>query len=221
MIRQGRVTVDGEPARIGQTIDPALERVEIDGIPLPLQPGLVYRLLNKPRGVVTTAADPQGRRTVLDLVPNEPRVFPAGRLDRDSEGLLLLTNDGELANLVMHPRFGVTKTYLARVQGRPRPQDVQRLMEGIDIGDDRPATAADIRIVARHEAETAVEIVMTEGRKREVRRMLDAIGYPVSRLVRIAIGPLQDRRLKPGEWRDLTIEEVRALYAAAGGSSDA
>ena len=193
----------------------ATARVSVDGIPLPVRPGLVYRLLNKPVGVVSTADDPQGRTTVVDLVEAPTRVYPVGRLDADSEGLLLLTNDGDLTERLTHPRYGVTKTYLARVEGVPARAALRTLVDGVEL-DDGPAHAVSARVVDTHGQEALVEIVMTEGRNREVRRLCDAVGHPVRRLVRTAIGPLRDRDLKPGEWRDLTVDEVRSLYGAAG-----
>lgn len=215
LIRQGRVTVDGEPAHLGQKIDPERARVEVDGTPLPVAPDLVYYLLNKPAGVISTVDDPGGRPAVVDLVPSDVRVYPVGRLDADSEGLLLLTNDGDLTHLLTHPRHEVPKTYLARVAGSPGSRAVRRLERGVDL-EDGPARAWRARVVDRGRHETLVEVVMGEGRKREVRRMFDALGHPVRRLVRTAIGPLRDPDLGPGEWRRLTSEEVRSLYRAAG-----
>ena len=215
MIKAGRVTVDGEPAHLGQKIDPVLAHVEVDGVPLPLRPGLVYYLVNKPPGVVSTTDDPHGRTTVVNLVPTGTRVYPVGRLDADSEGLLLITNDGDLTELVTHPRFGITKTYLARVQGHPGRSVMRQLTDGVEL-DDGPARAVSARPIDRIGDESLVELVMGEGRKREVRRLLEAVGHPVRRLVRTAIGPLRDRDLTPGEWRNLSIDEVRRLYAAAG-----
>ncbi len=215
MIAAGRVTVDGVAATVGQKADPGTARIEVDGVPLPVRPGLVYYLLNKPQGVASTTADPHARRVVTDLVPAEPRVFPVGRLDQDSEGLMLLSNDGELANVVTHPRFGVEKTYLARVEGTPHRGALRRLVAGVDL-DDGPAAAIRARLVDSFGDEALVEVVMGEGRKREVRRMLDAVGHPVRRLVRTAIGPVTDSDLRPGRWRLLTVAEVRALYAAGG-----
>lgn len=188
--------------------------VRVDGIPLPVKPDQIYVLLNKPIGVVSTADDPQGRTTVVDLVGLDDRLYPVGRLDADSEGLLVLTNDGALTALVTHPRHGVTKTYLALVGGHPSEATLKTLTVGIEL-DDGPAAAASARQIDRHGEESLVELVMTEGRKREVRRMFEAVGHSVKRLVRTAVGPLSDRDLKPGEWRHLTIDEVRALYGAA------
>ena len=175
---------------------------------------MTYYLLYKPPGVVSTRSDPQGRSTVVDLVPDTPPVYPVGRLDADSEGLLLLTNDGGLTQLVTHPSGEITKTYTALVDGEPTKATIRRLVDGVDL-DDGPASAVTARIVDSSRGEALVEIVMGEGRKREVRRMCAAIGHPVLRLVRTAIGPLRDGSLKPGAWRVLSIVEVRSLYAAA------
>ncbi|MDJ0954816.1 MAG: pseudouridine synthase [Acidimicrobiia bacterium] len=215
LIRDGRVTVDGRTAVLGDRGDPATATVAIDGVPIPVRPDLVYVLLNKPEGVVSTAADPQGRETVVDLVDVGTRVYPVGRLDIDSEGLLLLTNDGTLANLVTHPRYGIKKVYLALVRGTPGKAALRRLTEGVEL-DDGTARAVTASVRDRHRDKTLVEIAMAEGKKREVRRMLDAVGHPVLRLARTAIGPIRDSRLEPGAWRRLTIQEINALYSEAG-----
>jgi 23S rRNA pseudouridine2605 synthase len=211
LIAAGRVSVNGEPAGLGRRVDPGTDRIEVDGVPVPVRPGLVYYLLNKPRGVVTTAHDPQGRRTVLDLVPAEPRVFPVGRLDYDTEGLLLLTNDGDLAHCLAHPSRGVEKTYLAEVAGAPGRAVLRRLREGVDLEDGRTAPAR-VRLAQATGGGAALEIVVHEGRNRQVRRMCEAVGHPVRRLVRTRLGPLADRDLSPGRWRELRAAEVRALY---------
>jgi 23S rRNA pseudouridine2605 synthase len=209
LIAAGRVRVNGERARLGQRIDPAVDRVTVDGAPVGTAPGLVHYLLNKPAGVVTTASDPQGRRTVVDLVPAEPRVFPVGRLDADSEGLLLLTNDGELAHRVMHPSHGVEKEYLAWVDGTPSAGALRRLREGVELDDGRTSPAG-----ASQPQPGLVRITIHEGRNRQVRRMLDAVGHPVRRLVRVRVGPLRDERLAPGTWRPLRASELSALRRA-------
>ncbi|HVF76519.1 MAG TPA: pseudouridine synthase [Acidimicrobiales bacterium] len=206
LIAEERVTVNGEVAVLGRRVDLDTDRVEVDGHPVGIKPGLVYYVLNKPRGVVTTAADTHGRPTVVELVPDEPRVFPVGRLDADTEGLLLLTNDGELTHRLTHPSFGVEKEYVAEVEGHPTPAEVRRLREGVELEDGMTAPAK----VALGDT-NVLRITIHEGRNRQVRRMCEAVGHPVTRLVRIRIGPLTDRRLKPGEWRALTLEEVRAL----------
>lgn len=209
LIEDGRVTVNGEVAELGRRVEAETDLVEVDGAPIGVKPGLVYYLLNKPPGVVTTASDPQGRPTVVDLVPAEPRVFSVGRLDLHTEGLLLLTNDGELANRITHPSRGVEKEYLAEVQGRPSPATLRRLREGVEL-DDGPTAPAQANLVAP----TLVRLTIHEGRNRQVRRMLDAVGHPVERLIRTRIGPVADRRLAPGAWRDLTTDELRALERA-------
>ncbi len=210
LIEEERVTVNGEVAVLGRRVDPETDRIEVDGLRVPVRPGLVTYLLNKPRGVVTTASDPQGRRTVVELVPPEPRVFPVGRLDADTEGLLLLTNDGDLAHRLTHPSFGVEKEYLAQVEGTPTPAALRRLREGVELEDGRTAAAKATLV-----APGVIGLVIHEGRNRQVRRMCEAVGHPVRRLVRTRIGPLAERRLKPGEWRSLDLDEVRALEAAA------
>jgi len=210
LIADERVTVDGEVAWLGRRVDPATARVEVDGVPIGVRPDLVHYLLNKPAGVVTTADDPQGRAIVVDLVPSEPRVFPVGRLDRDTEGLLLLTNDGDLAHRLTHPSFGVEKEYLAEVEGRPGRGALRRLRQGVDL-DDGPTAPATVGVVSP----SVLRIVIHEGRNRQVRRMGEAVGHPVRRLVRTRIGPITDPHLAPGSWRSLTVDEVRALERAA------
>ncbi|GMQ84620.1 MAG: pseudouridine synthase [Acidimicrobiia bacterium] len=215
MIEAGRVTVDGAPAHLGQQTDPATADIRIDGVPLPVAPGLASYLVYKPQGVVTTTSDPQGRPIVTDLVSDEARIYPVGRLDTDSEGLIILTNDGELALRLTHPRYGVHKTYVALVDGLVDAATLRRLTDGVML-DDGPAAAVSTKVVDRYQDASIVEVVMGEGRNRIVRRMLAAVGHPVQRLTRTAIGPLSDRRLAPGSSRPLTIVEIRDLYAAAG-----
>lgn len=183
----------------------------VDGIPLPVRPGLVHYLVNKPVGVVSTALDTHGRPTVVGLVPEEPRVFPVGRLDQDSEGLIILTNDGDLTQRITHPSQGVTKTYQVLVNGPAAGHHLRSLEAGVEL-EDGPARAVSARLVESHQGRAQIEVVMAEGRKREVRRMLAAVGLTVERLFRSAIGPITDSTLKAGEWRNLTVEEVRLLY---------
>lgn len=209
LIADGRVTVNGQVAELGRRVDVDHDQVTVDGVPLSIRPGLVHYLLNKPVGVVTTADDPQGRPTVVSLVPAEPRVFPVGRLDLDTEGLLLLTNDGELTHRLTHPSFGVEKEYLAHVDGEPTPGEIRRLREGVEL-DDGPTAPAKANVVSPG----VVRLTIHEGRNRQVRRMCEAVGHPVLRLVRTRIGPLADRDLAPGAWRPLTTDEVRALEEA-------
>ena len=216
LIEGGRVTLNGTVATLGDKVDAAVDRVQVDGVSVNLDPNVRYLALHKPPGVVTTMDDPQGRTDIRTYLPAEgPRVFPVGRLDRDTEGLLLLTNDGELANRLMHPRYGIEKEYLAEVEGVPTDRHLSRVRRGVDL-DDGPARAASARIVAASGGRGALRIVMTEGRKREVRRLLAAVGLPVLRLVRVRVGPITLGRLAPGAVRDLSVEEVRALARAAG-----
>ena len=188
--------------------------VAIDGIRLPLDPDLVTWLVYKPAGVVSTMSDPQGRPTVRDLVPSEPVTNPVGRLDLHSEGLLLMTNDGDLANVVMHPRYGIPKTYHVLIPSRLRQTDLAPLVEGVDL-EDGPARAQSARIVTAARDRCVVELVLSEGRKREIRRMFEVLDIPISSLVRVRIGTITDRNLTPGTYRALTLEEVRSLYQIA------
>ncbi len=212
LIADGRVTVNGEVAVLGRRVDPAHDVVEVDGVAIGVRPGLVHYLLNKPAGVVTTASDPQGRPTVVQLVPDDPRVFPVGRLDVDTEGLLLLTNDGDLANRLTHPSHGVEKEYVAEVRGTVGPGALRRLREGIGLDDGMTAPAR-----VSQPAPGVLRITIHEGRNRQVRRMCEAIGHPLHRLVRVRIGPIRDPHLAPGQWRVLTLDEVRRLNQPARG----
>ncbi len=220
LIRAGRVQVDGATVCLGDRADPERARVCVDGVPVPTRGDLVYLLLCKPVGVVTSARDPMGRRTVIDLVGDVGRVFPVGRLDMDTEGLLLLTNDGDLAQLLTHPSHGVAKTYVAEVLGVPGRDALRRLRDGVELEDGRTAPAR-ARLVARKAERAVLELTLHEGRNRQVRRMCEAIGHPVERLVRTRIGPLRDRALRPGDWRPLRASEVRALYEAGTNPGDA
>lgn len=211
LIAAGRVTVDGRTAELGDRVDVDTALVAVDGVPAPVAPDLVHYLLNKPAGVITTAEDPQGRPTVLQLVPPEPRVFPVGRLDAQTEGLLIMTNDGPLAQLLAHPSHGVPKEYVAEVEGVPSPGALRQLRHGVELDDGITAPA-----VVGSVSPGVLRIVIHEGRNRQVRRMCEAVGYPVRRLVRTRIGPLSDRDLRPGRWRPLRPDEVRALATAAG-----
>ena len=207
LIAAGRVRVNDEVAVLGRRVDVEVDHVTVDGEPIGIRADLVYYLLNKPWGVVTTAHDPQGRRTIVELVPSEPRVFPVGRLDVDTEGLIILTNDGDFAQAIAHPSQGVDKEYLAHVlNGKVSPASLRRLREGVEL-DDGPTAPAEVS-----QPEPGVlRITIHEGRNRQVRRMCEVIGHPVSRLVRVRIGGIGDRGLGPGEWRELGLDEVRAL----------
>jgi 23S rRNA pseudouridine2605 synthase len=207
LVKAGRVRVNGEPGGLS-TVVGAHDVVEVDGRRVRPQ-RLAYVLLHKPAGVVTTARDPQRRPTVVDLVDREPRVVPVGRLDADTTGALLLTNDGQLAHRLAHPRYGVEKTYVADVEGDPGPASLRRLREGVELEDGRTAPAR-----ARRLRRGRVELVVHEGRKRQVKRMLEAVGHPVRRLHRPEYAGLTLDGLAPGEWRELTRDEVETLRAA-------
>lgn len=215
LIKAGRICVDGIVAELGNRVDPEVATVTLDGHRIPLNPTLRYLALHKPVDVLTTMHDDRGRPDLRTLLPTEPRLFPIGRLDQATEGLLLVTNDGDLAEHVTHPRYGVEKEYLAEVQGEATPKHLARLRSGVDL-DDGPAFARRAVSEGTTGDRGAVRLVMTEGRKREVRRLLDAVGLPVVRLVRVRVGPVRLGDLVAGTWRDLELAEVRALFEAAG-----
>ena len=225
LIAEGRVTVNGRTVlEMGVKADPAVDDIRVDGRRIKGAERLRYILLNKPAGYVTTRSDPQRRRTVLDLLSGvREYVYPVGRLDYDTDGLLLLTNDGDLAARLTHPRHGVERTYEARVAGLPDSEAIDRLRRGIPLDGRRtmPATVVLLnrppshRGTTRREPEGILLITIREGRNRQVRRMCEAVGHPVRKLTRKRIGPLTERYLKPGEWRELRPEEVRALQRAA------
>lgn len=208
LIAEGRVTVNGEVAELGRRVDADNDKIAVDGVLVGVKPGLVYYLLNKPTGVVTTAKDTHDRPTVVELVPAEPRVFPVGRLDIDTEGLLLLTNDGDLAHRIAHPSHGIDKEYLAHVRGRVSPGELRRLRDGVELDDGVTAPAE-----VSQPSPGVLRITIHEGRNRQVRRMCEAVGHPVLRLVRTRIGPLSDRSLRPGDWRELSPGERKALMS--------
>jgi len=206
LIKAGRVTVNGEPGQLNSFVA-AHDSVEVDGEPVERQ-ALAYVLLHKPAGVVTTARDPQGRLTVVDLVQHPVRVVPVGRLDADTTGVLLLTNDGPLAHRLAHPRYGVEKVYEAQVEGDPSDEALRALAEGVELEDGRTAPAQ-VRRLHR----SRVELVLHEGRKHQVKRMLEAVGHPVVWLRRTRYAGLGVEGLEPGEWRELTPAEVEQLRA--------
>lgn len=210
MVMAGQVTVNGQVAHIGQRADAAHDHISVDGIPLPVRQGQAYYLVNKPVGVICTASDPQGRPTVLDLVPPVPRVFTVGRLDVASAGLIILTNDGDLAYHLAHPAFGIDKEYVVEVEGTPAREAVGRLRRGVLL-EDGLTEPANVQVLAPN----ALRIVVHEGRNRQVRRMCEAVGHPVVSLLRTRIGPVADRALGPGEFRPLTTKEIRQLWEAA------
>lgn len=206
MIDEGRVFVNGDRAELGRRVDVERDTIEVDGVRVGVAPDLTYYLLNKPKGVVTTAADTHDREIVTDLVPDEPRVYPVGRLDMDTEGLLLITNDGDLTHRLTHPSFGIEKEYLVEVDGAMSRGHLRQLREGIEL-DDGPTSPAQASQVAPN----LIKLTIHEGRNRQVRRMCAALGFTVTRLVRVRLGALADRSLGPGEWRELTLDEIRKL----------
>ncbi len=224
LIAAGRVTVDGRRAMLGDRVDPQTAVIVVDGERIVTDTRLVYLALHKPRGVVSTMSDERGRTGIAELLGQGPnpmtgrpvgqRVYHVGRLDTDSEGLLLLTNDGELAHRLTHPSYGVPKTYLAEVPG-PLPRSVGRaLRAGVEL-DDGPARVDAFRLIDATPRTALVELTLHEGRKHIVRRMLDHLGHPVNRLIRVKVGPVSLGDLRPGRWRHLTRPEVAALFAAA------
>ena len=209
LIKAGRVTVNGAPGELNTFVEHA-DDVRVDGRPVGAQ-RLRHVLLNKPRGTITTARDPQGRPTVVDLVGGEIRVVPVGRLDRDTTGVLVLTNDGPLAHRLAHPRYRVEKTYVVDVEGEPDDDAVRRLAEGVEL-EDGPTAPARVRRLGP----SRLELVLHEGRNRQVRRMLEVVGHPVTKLRRSRYAGLGPGRLRPGDWRDLSRNEVAALRRQVG-----
>ena len=212
----GLVEVDGEVVtRLGTKLDPRTAVVRVDGKRLPPISPNVYLALNKPRGVVSTMSDPEGRPTLQDLVDDRPeRLFHVGRLDTDTSGLLLLTNDGDFAQRMAHPSYEVDKTYVAEVEGEVTKATLKGLLVGVEL-DDGPVTVSQVRIVSHGKGKTIVELVIHEGRNRIVRRLMDHLGYPVRRLTRTQIGPVVLRGLLSGEMRDLTLDELGVLLDSA------
>ena len=218
MIVAGRVAVDGQVVTaLGSKADPVINKITVDGKPLPVSQAKQYWLVNKPVGVVCTAADPQGRPKILDLLPAEvgARLYPVGRLDKDSEGLVLLTNDGELASRLLHPRHKVAKTYRVWVRGLPKPSAIASLRQGVALEDGISAPAR-VYVKAAGERKSKLSFVIHEGRKRQIRRMCQAVGHPVERLVRVGLGPLHLGDLPPGWVRPLRAKEIKELKHAAG-----
>jgi 23S rRNA pseudouridine2605 synthase len=224
LISQGRVSVNGQTVtELGTKADPARDEIKVDGRRLPRPKRTHYILLNKPRGYITSRTDPKHRPTVIDLLATGgigDYIYPVGRLDYDSEGLLLLTSDGDLAARLTHPRHGVAREYEVRVRGVPDRHALERLARGVTI-DDRRTSPAEVRLRRTYEAESGpqgiLSLVLHEGRNRQVRKMCDAIGHPVVQLKRVRIGPISDDRLKPGQFRSLTTQEIAALKKGAPG----
>ena len=220
LITAGRVEVNGEIAStLGTRVDPESDEIRVDGERVVVSARKVYVVLNKPRGVVSAMSDPQGRRTLADFLGGfDERLFHVGRLDTDTDGLILLTNDGDVAHRLAHPSFGVSKVYVAQVRG-PIGRDVgRRLLGGVEL-DDGPAAAESFRVVQEQDDRAIVELTLHEGRNRIVRRMLDAVGHPVLSLTRVAFGPLQLSGLAPGKARTLDRREVAALLDTASGKT--
>lgn len=220
LIREGRVLINGKPAVLGSRIDPGKDRLTVDGERVQVDPSKVYLMLNKPAGVITTASDPQKRKTVLDIVGIEHRVFLVGRLDAMTEGLLLMTNDGELTHRLTHPSFEVGKTYVAEVEGLFGRGIIRRLTDtGVDMGGSEPFKVDSVRVLGSRKgagARSVVELTVHEGSKHLVRRLLEAVHRPVVRLVRTGLGPLHLGKLASGSYRHLSRQEVDALYREVG-----
>ncbi|MEU4214121.1 pseudouridine synthase [Actinoplanes sp. NPDC026623] len=216
LIFRQRVTVNGRIAKLGDKVDPATAEIHVDGSRIITDTKLVYLAMNKPRGVVSSMDDEKGRNELSDFLGNfEQRIFHVGRLDADSEGLLLLTNDGALAHKLMHPSYGISKTYLAEVAG-PLPRNVgRRLLGGVEL-EDGPAKVDTFKLIDAVGKSAQIEITLHEGRKHIVRRMMDEVGHPVSRLVRTAVGPIRLGDMRPGGFRRLSNAEVGALFKAVG-----
>lgn len=218
MISSGRVKLNGHPVKLGDKMDTAKDLLSVDGnnIYLPKKPEYLYLMLYKPRGYVTTLSDERGRKTVADLMTDVPvRVYPVGRLDKDSEGLLLMTNDGAFANLLAHPSHGVSKTYRVTVTPHATEEQIIRLTDGVVLEDGTKTQPAVIRVIVDEPGRTVLEMSIKEGKNRQIRRMCEAVNLTVSRLRRTSEGPVKLGMLKPGTWRELTKQEVAALRASA------
>ena len=218
LIAQGRVKLNGRPVGLGDKMDTAADVLSVDGqrIYVPRKTEKYYYMLHKPRGFITTTSDERGRKTVMDLMEGVPaRVYPVGRLDKDSEGLLLLTNDGEFANLLTHPSHGVTKLYRATVHPRATEEQLIALTDGVVLDDGTKTQPVVIRVVVDEPERTVMEMTLSEGKNRQIRRMCEAVGLEVARLRRTAVGPVKLGMLAPGQFRELDKQEVRALRTMA------
>ncbi len=211
LIEAGRVAVNGQIVReMGVQVDPARDEIRVDGRPVRAAREFTYLLLHKPSNFLTTVSDPHGRPTIMQLVPRDKRLFPVGRLDLESEGLVLLTDDGELANRLMHPRYEHEKEYRVLAEGRVPNEAIEKLRAGVELDDGRTAPAR-VQLVEHVSGDTWLDIVLREGRKRQLRRMLERVGHPVKRLIRVRIGPLHLGDLPAGQWRALSAAELRQL----------
>ncbi|MEJ5312310.1 MAG: pseudouridine synthase [Anaerolineae bacterium] len=215
MIAEGRVAVDGRIARLGDKADPATQRITLDGEPIRQPKGHTYVALYKPRGYITTTSDPEGRRTIMDLIPLPQRLYPVGRLDADSEGLVLLTDDGELTERLTHPRYGHARVYRVLVTGEPTEETLERWRRGITL-DDRKANFSQVQVERQERGETWLRVTVHEGRKHLVRRIVAALGHPAQRLIRVEMGSLKLGDLTTGRWRYLSTGEVNALRKETG-----
>ncbi len=215
LIARGRVAVDGRLATLGDKADPQTQRVTVDGVPLKLPQGHLYIALHKPRRVISTVQDPHGRPTVRDLIPLQDRLYPVGRLDFDSEGLILMTNDGDLTQRLTHPRYGHIRVYRVLVAGEPDPKALQRWKKGITL-DDRPARCKNVVVESTERGQTWLRMTVKEGRNHLVRRMVAALGYPAQRVIRVQMGPIMLSDLPLRKWRYLTQGEIRTLEKEVG-----
>lgn len=220
LMKQGRVTINGEVCReLGSKIDPDQDSVEVDGRLIELPEDFTYILVHKPVGYVTTLDDPRGRPTVADLLDDDqPRLWPVGRLDLDSSGLLLMTDDGKLTHRLTHPSYEARKRYRVSVRGHVDDDSsaLERLRNGVELDDGYVTEPADVHVVERRSASTLLDVTLTEGKNRQIRRMAEAIGHPVESLTRVAIGPIELGELEPGQSRPLTDEEIDSLYREVG-----
>ena len=211
LIRQGRVRVNGQiVTELGTKVDPAQDEIRVDGAPIQIGASRVYVMLNKPAGVLSAMRDRRGRKSLGDLVTVPVRLYPVGRLDATSEGLILLTDDGELANLLTHPRYEHEKEYRVLVNGQPSEEALDTWRRGVML-DGKPTVPAEVEVLAAHHDSAELRVVMREGRKRQIRRVAELLGHPVRELRRVRLGPLQIGQLEPGQWRYLTAKEVQSL----------
>lgn len=215
LIRQGRVEVNGGTAQLGLSVDPLKDRVRLDGKPVTVRTQRIFLAFYKPRGCVTTVSDPQGRRTVLDFLPDfGARIFPVGRLDYDAEGLLLFTNDGELANRLLHPRYGISKVYDVKIKGHPDEKAIEQLRSGVRI-EEGVTAPAEVEIIRELPNAAWLRITLHQGWNRQIKRMGLSVGHPVLRIRRIAYGPVRLGTLSPGRHRLLGLDEIRKIYEEA------